>query len=259
MNTNRVGMNELVSQMVEKYGYSKQDSEAVLSDLAQMISRHVADGMTVEIDGIGSFGAVEERDAQDNPVFRPVYRPGKAMREAGHYRTRLNAAREKRYQKAVVRMIYGMDPETAHTLLNSVYPIIADTQTFLVSADTMSEYYGLTKPYIYGILYRFGLTREKNPLLVRNIHRDGERSIVGYDMRVALALSVLMCFGRKSVLNSRAKSVYDTIKASDIGLRAMKKAAKLDRVPRKRRKKTVAEAAVISMPESEVAEPAAGE
>jgi len=236
MEMNRVGMNELVSQMVTKYGYTKDDSRAVLTDLARMISHHVADGRMVEIDGIGSFGAVEERDSWDKPVFRPVYKPGKAMKDAGDYRTRLTAAREKRYQKAVTRMIYGMNTEDAHTMLNMVSPILADTDTELVSIGTLSEYYGLTRQYIYGILYRFDLTREKCPGLVRTIHQDGAHSVVGYDMRVALVLSVLMCFGRKSVLNSRAKEIYEAIRSSEIGQRAMAKAAKLGRVPRTRRR-----------------------
>lgn len=234
-NTNKVGMKDLVAQMVEKYGYTKDDSEAVMTDLVEMIAKHVKDGKSVELGGVGSFAAVEERDANDRVTYRPVYTPGKAMREAGASRTRLAVARERRYQRVVVRKIYGMQPDDAWWLLNMVSPITADTQTGLVTLDTLSVYYGMTKRYLYGILGRFELSRENHPDMIRRINADGMRSVNGYDMRVALAMSVLMCFGRKSVLNSRAKAVYEAVKASEIGVNAMEKASKLDRVPRKRR------------------------
>ena len=233
--TNKVGMKELVNQMVEQYGYTKDDSEAVLNDLIGMIARHVKNGKAVELGGIGKFAAVEERDANDRVTYRPVYTPGKALRAAGESRTRLAAARERKYQKWAVKMICQMSPADAHEILNGIAPFTPDTETGLATLDTLSSYYGLTRQYIYGILTRFEMTHEKHPHMVRYIHREGVRSANGYDTRVALALALLMCFGRKSVLNSRAKAIYDAVKAHELGRRAMEKAAKLDRVPRRRR------------------------
>lgn len=235
--TNKVGMKELVNQMVEQYGYTKEDSEAVLKDLIRMITRHVKSGNAVELGGVGSFAAVEERDAYDRVTYRPVYTPGKTMREVASSKTRLATARERKYQKWAVKMICQMNPDDAHEILNRIAPITPDTETGLATLDTLSSYYGLTRRYLYGILYRFEMTHTKHPYMVRYIHNGGAQQ-VGYDMRVALALALLMCFGRKSVLNSRAKAVYAAVKESELGRRAMEKASKLDRVPRKRRKNT---------------------
>lgn len=258
-NVNKVGMKDLVNQMVEQYGYARDDSEAVLSDLVRMIAKHVTDGKSVELDGLGSFSTVEERDAKDRVTYRPVYTPGKAMRAAGESRTRLAAARERKFQKWAVKMIYQLDPDEAWQMLNRVSPITADTETGLVTLETLSSYYGMTKQYIYGILFRYEVSREKHPQMVRCIHGDGRGTKNGYDMRVALALAVLMCFGRKSVLNSRAQAVYTVVKASDVGRRAMEKAARLDRAPRRRRgrKKAAEVIAAVTSGSIDVAEPVA--
>lgn len=260
---NKVGMKELVNQMVEQYGYTKDDSEAVLNDLIGMIAKHVKNGNVVELGGVGSFAAVEERDANDRVTYRPVYTPSKAMREIASSRTRLATARERKYQKWAVKMICQMSPADAHEILNGIAPFTPDTETGLATLDTLSSYYGLTRQYIYGILYRFEMTHSKHPYMVRYIHNEGAQQN-GYDTRVALALALLMCFGRKSVLNSRAKAVYDAVRAHELGQRAMEKAAKLDRAPSKRRcrkRKNSAGAAVVMTvaPDAAEAATAAGE
>jgi DNA-binding protein HU-beta len=84
---------ELINAVAEKTGFTKKDSDAIISAVFDVIADSLAGGDKVQLVGFGSF-EVKQREARvgRNPKTKeqinipasksPVFKPGKALKES---------------------------------------------------------------------------------------------------------------------------------------------------------------------------------
>jgi DNA-binding protein HU-beta len=84
---------ELINAVAEKTGFTKKDSDAVITSVFDVIADSLAGGGKVQLVGFGSF-EVKQREARvgRNPKTKeqinipasksPVFKPGKALKES---------------------------------------------------------------------------------------------------------------------------------------------------------------------------------
>jgi DNA-binding protein HU-beta len=84
---------ELINAVADKTGFTKKDSDAVISSVFDVIADSLAKGDKVQLVGFGSF-EVKQREARvgRNPKTKeqinipasksPVFKPGKALKES---------------------------------------------------------------------------------------------------------------------------------------------------------------------------------